>query len=753
MDNPHMKKLLPFVFAAASLGASAQATFGHFDQLKLQAYTEAQGAKAPSLKGAPQVTVLMKVADDATIERLRAAGAEVQQTYGRIVVASVEAAKAADVAATEGVLSVSLDRELNVAEWTSPSGIDLSRQALGLDKMHSGAAPLSSPYTGEGVVVGVVDTGLDAQHAAFLDEDGNPRVKRVYFTLTSGQQVTLDTPQRVSVWKGDKSTATHGTHVTGIAAGSRIGAPGADVPYLTGAAPDADIYLAGTEGGLTNAFMLASVKNIQDEAAKQGKPCVINLSLGDNGGAMDGTDEAVQALSALAGEGKAVICVASGNEGDAKATIHATFPESGKVATFIEASPYTEYLWPSQIGFNSRAFGNFEIWGEDDTPMKVTFSIVKKADPTDVVASITMDGTDPAYLSVPDAVLSIGVNSKYIVSDNEAFNGAMFGSFIGGKPSVAEQNNRYRVECRCLLQFLSEQGDRDYAVLVSLEGTPGKQAFIYVNTYNGLFPMYFSSRGLDGYQEPVGDGTLNSMACASNVLTVGSYNTHRFTSQGSGLGYDVDQTSYFSSWAKLVDGRHLPHVCAPGMNIVSAMSRNYADGPYYSETEQPKYYTITKDGKEHSWTPMTGTSMATPYMTGVAATWLSADPTLTTDDIIRIAQETSMEPADAADNKGASGNLNAFAGLCKVLNLSGIGNVAVDKADAISIVPADGAYRILAPGADHIDITIHDMSGRTVSTLTTGDNPATVATAHLTPGIYLITASTPNGTKTVKINR
>lgn len=232
-----MKRFLPFVFLAASFGASAQATFGHFDQLKLQAATSVQGTKAPSAQGAPQVTVLMKVADDATVERLKAAGAEVQQTYGSIVVAHVEAARAEAVAATEGVVSVSLDRELNVTEWTSPLGIDLSRQALGLDKMHSGAAPLTSPYTGEGVVVGVVDTGLDAQHAAFLDEDGNLRVKRIYFTLSSGQQVTLDTPQRVSVWKGDKNTATHGTHVTGIAAGSNIGAPGTDVPYLTGAAP------------------------------------------------------------------------------------------------------------------------------------------------------------------------------------------------------------------------------------------------------------------------------------------------------------------------------------------------------------------------------------------------------------------------------------------------------------------------------------------------------------------------------------
>ena len=41
---------------------------------------------------------------------------------------------------------------------------------------------------------------------------------------------------------------------------------------------------------------------------------------------------------------------------------------------------------------------------------------------------------------------------------------------------------------------------------------------------------------------------------------------------------------------------------------------------------------------------MSGTSMSSPYMTGIAATWLAADPTLTTADILRIARETADSP-------------------------------------------------------------------------------------------------------------
>lgn len=741
------------MFLAVSFGASAQATFGHFDRIRLDQIAGEEARLKASSQTPVEVTMLMRVADDTTIDRLRAAGAEIRQVEGPIVVLSAPADKADHIALTEGVVSVSLNRELGLAEWTSQIGIDRSRTVLGLDKAHSGAQPLSEAYTGKGVIVGVIDRGLDAQHLSFLDKDGNLRVKRVFFTLSNNSSVDLKTPAHIKNWKGDVSTGTHGTHVTGIAAGSALADNGSDAPDLTGAAPEADIMLAASQGGLTNDFMLRAARQIADAAREEGKPCVINISLGNNGGPMDGTDEACVALSEIAAESGAVFCVASGNEGDANATLHATFADNTPVRTFIESSPYTEYVWPSAIGFYARALGNFEIWSEDETPVNVTFELVKIDDPETPLASVTVGSENAAYISTPNGVSSIGISSKFINTADTYFNTTLTSSFIGGQARVEPANNRYHVECRTQLQFSSEANDKTHAMVMKIEGTPGKQVFVYTSTISGLFPMNFASRKLDGFIDPDGDGTLNAMACAHNIITVGSYNTHRFSTQGIGLGQGVNQTSYFSSWARLLDGRHLPHICAPGMNIVSAMSRHYEKGSSYNEQTEPKYYSRAYNGETYYWTPMTGTSMATPYMTGVAAMWLSADPTLTTDEIIRIAQETSSEPAMASDNKGASGNLNAFDGLCKVLGLSSVSNITVDNAEAITIIPADGECRILAPGSDHIDITIHDMAGRIVTSLTTSDNPATVATGFLTDGIYLLTASTPNGTKTIKFTR
>lgn len=65
----------------------------------------------------------MRVADSATVDRLRAAGAEIRQVEGPIVVLAVEPGKAEEIAATEGVISVRLNRELETMDYINPMGI------------------------------------------------------------------------------------------------------------------------------------------------------------------------------------------------------------------------------------------------------------------------------------------------------------------------------------------------------------------------------------------------------------------------------------------------------------------------------------------------------------------------------------------------------------------------------------------------------------------------------------------------------
>ena len=78
-------------------------------------------------------------------------------------------------------------------------------------------------------------------------------------------------------------------------------------------------------------------------------------------------------------------------------------------------------------------------------------------------------------------------------------------------------------------------------------------------------------------------GSISSMACGFNIIAVGSYGTcsqwNDLSGGSHGTGSGEGTLSSFSSWGELVDGRKLPHVCAPGGGINSSVS-----GPYIAKS-------------------------------------------------------------------------------------------------------------------------------------------------------------------------
>ena len=80
----------------------------------------------------------------------------------------------------------------------------------------------------------------------------------------------------------DSYVETHGTHVAGIAAGG-----GFDTPYQ-GVANESEMILVATT--MQNSDIVDGVDYIFRESEKQGRPCVVNLSLGDGVGGHDGTN-------------------------------------------------------------------------------------------------------------------------------------------------------------------------------------------------------------------------------------------------------------------------------------------------------------------------------------------------------------------------------------------------------------------------------------------------------------------------------
>src|SRR5206468_9694096 len=105
----------------------------------------------------------------------------------------------------------------------------------------------------------------------------------------------------------------HGTHVAGIAAGN-----GGPAKKFVGLAPAADLIIvraADAEGNVDENKAITGVQFVFDRAKADGRPAAVNMSLGTQFGAHDGSSHFEQSLVALAqGPGRA-ISVAASNEG------------------------------------------------------------------------------------------------------------------------------------------------------------------------------------------------------------------------------------------------------------------------------------------------------------------------------------------------------------------------------------------------------------------------------------------------------
>lgn len=154
---------------------------------------------------------------------------------------------------------------------------------------------LNIPYTGEGVKVGVIDTGIDYRH---------PDLKENY---KGGYDVVEFDEDPMETMPEDGMPTIHGTHVSGI-----IAAKG----KRTGVAPDAEIYgyrALGPGGFGTSVQVIAAL----EKAVEDGMD-IINLSLGNSVNSPDWPTSV--AVNKAIDMGVAVV-IANGNDGPGKWTV------------------------------------------------------------------------------------------------------------------------------------------------------------------------------------------------------------------------------------------------------------------------------------------------------------------------------------------------------------------------------------------------------------------------------------------------
>lgn len=175
--------------------------------------------------------------------------------------------------------------------------------------------------TGEGILVGFLDTGIDYTHNAFKDTDGNTRIEYIY-DLENG--IVYDKSKINEALKSEDpfsivpeiDLSGHGTHVAGIAcAGGNINYDNYGVAYKSSIAM---VKITG-ENSLRAALstqLMRGLKFLIDKSNEINKPLVVNISLSTNDGSHNGSSLLEKYIQTLTQLQKAVIVVAAGNEGN-----------------------------------------------------------------------------------------------------------------------------------------------------------------------------------------------------------------------------------------------------------------------------------------------------------------------------------------------------------------------------------------------------------------------------------------------------
>lgn len=222
--------------------------------------------------------------------------------------------------------------------------IDLAQDLMALRRFR-GDIPLTA---GTGVVVGIVDSGIDPNHPLLPNVSGGANMVL---------DETKDDPGQIVDWGPAAVDGEHGTHVAGI-----VGARPANGMDLAGVAPGVTLrsyrVFPHQGGGATN----YDIMNAIDRAVQDG--ChVINLSLG--GGA---EDEAVRAAIGSALDNGVLVIAAAGNDGRKPVSYPAALP----FCVAVSAAGWTNSFPPNSsessdiskpYGSNLSFLGSFSNFG------------------------------------------------------------------------------------------------------------------------------------------------------------------------------------------------------------------------------------------------------------------------------------------------------------------------------------------------------------------------------------------------------
>jgi len=268
---------------------------------------------------------------------------------------------------TYAIITISEDyitsfaREPEVEYIEKPKGLQFEQDTAMWDAC---IPPVNNfqPYMlrGNGVLVGVIDSGIDYSHPDFRNEDGSTRIIRIWDQSLDGNppegfahgteyteeeiNAILDDPAYRNRPLPSADISGHGTMVAGIAAGNGRASGG----HYRGVAPDAAIAVVKLgavdyEGyPIKNIDVMFGVRYLLNIARNLNMPLSINLSYGTSFGSRDGNGLFETYMSDIALNWKSVIVTGTGN--DAAKQLHTNGAINNRPEIEFIISGYTDVI-------------------------------------------------------------------------------------------------------------------------------------------------------------------------------------------------------------------------------------------------------------------------------------------------------------------------------------------------------------------------------------------------------------------------
>jgi len=484
----------------------------------------------------------------------------------------------------------------------------------------------SDHHFGKKVLIGIIDVqGFDFSHPDFLegkdktrfvaiwDQGGDARPSpgdtqgkkpnrqfdygaeftRTHLNSALKAAKTLGIPAYEIERQSQLVEGSHGTHVASIAAGNR---------GVCRRSPIAAVLISLTDSDNDKRKSFYDSTRIADAvdylvalATDMKLPVSINISLGTNGHAHDGTGAIGRWIDAAMSTASRVVTVAAGNSGQEKGEnpddigwVMGRVHTNGKIeATGLAAD--VEWIVAGN-GVVDISENELELWcGSQDRFAVEVFTPqgrkIGPIEPREFIENRRLD--DGSFISIYNELYHPANGANYIsvyLSPNlrsEPVVGVPAGTWTVRLHGRQVRDGRYH-------GWIERDDPRPLGQLGP------KQAW--------AFPSFFSERST------VDNSTVSSLGCGHRVVSVANLNEAR------------NIINISSSQGPTRDGRFKPDIAAPGTDIVAA-----------------KGFSTDDD----AWIGMTGTSMASPFVTGVAGLMLAIQPKLSAAQIEGILRSTA----------------------------------------------------------------------------------------------------------------